>query len=205
MIEDLPRSAYWTYADARCSAQITGWLALALTLARVFSSPSPVDPKEWIANRGAPIGAGNDCAGNGVALGGQAGLMQSEGEFDDVGNSVGGRAFAALILECIAVAACCEKPLFEMPAADDAEMLGSNRLAVSPHRRQQPGDAVTIDLIDAEELRQRLVRTACLGQYPALDGSPGKPAEFGDELTHRAVLLEVAVPCHVRGEIALPP
>jgi hypothetical protein len=45
MIEDLPRSAYWMYAEARCSAQITGWLALARTLARLFSSPSPVEPK----------------------------------------------------------------------------------------------------------------------------------------------------------------
>ena len=45
MIDDLPRSAYWMYADARCSAQMTGEVALARTLANVLSSPSPVDPK----------------------------------------------------------------------------------------------------------------------------------------------------------------
>ena len=45
MIELLPRSAYWMYADARCRAQITGELALARTFAKVLSNPSPVDPK----------------------------------------------------------------------------------------------------------------------------------------------------------------
>jgi hypothetical protein len=62
-----------------------------------------------------------------------------------------------------------------------------------------------IDLIDAEEPSQRLVRTTYLGHYPAPNFGAGKPAEFGDELTHRAVLREVAVPRHVRGEIALQP
>ena len=46
MIDDLPRSAYWMYADAKCRAQITGELALARTFSKVVSSPSPVDPKE---------------------------------------------------------------------------------------------------------------------------------------------------------------
>ena len=46
MIELLPRSAYWMWADARCRAQITGWVALARTLANVASNPSPVRPKE---------------------------------------------------------------------------------------------------------------------------------------------------------------
>ena len=45
MIELLPRSAYWMYADARCSAQMTGVVALARTLANVLSNPSPVEPK----------------------------------------------------------------------------------------------------------------------------------------------------------------
>ena len=75
-----------------------------------------------------------------------------------------------------------------MLVADDAEMLRGDRLAVLAHRRQQLGDAVAVDLIDAEELRQRLVRAADLVEHLALNGSPGKPAELGDELAHRAML-----------------
>src|ERR1700720_4331010 len=45
MIEDLPRSANWMWAEARCRAQITGSPALARTCASVLSSPSPVEPK----------------------------------------------------------------------------------------------------------------------------------------------------------------
>ena len=34
---------------------------------------------------------------------------------------------------------------------------------------------------------------------------PGEPAEFGDELAHRAALAEIAVSGHMRGEITLQP
>ena len=85
--------------------------------------------------------------------------MQPERKLDDVRNAVAGHAFAALILESITIAACCQKPLLEMLDANDAKMLGSNRLAVPPHRAKQLADALAIDLIDPEELRQRLVRT----------------------------------------------
>ena len=207
MIELLPRSAYWMYADARCSAQITGWLALARTLARVFSSPSPVDPKRRNgllipALQFAPVTNLRDTRAPSLR---QPGLMQPEGKLDDVGNAVAGHAFAALIFESVDVAARCQESLLEMLDADDAKMLGGNRLAVLPHRRQQLGDALAIDLIDAEELRQRLMRAAYLGQYLALNGSAGEPTELADELAHRAVLPELAIPGHVRGEIALQP
>ena len=131
--------------------------------------------------------------------------MQPEGKLDDVGDAVAGHAFAPLILEGLGVAACCQEPLLEMLGADDAEMLRGNRLAVLAHRRQQLGDAAAIDLLDAEELRQRLVRAADLFEHLALNGSAGKPAELGDELPHRAMLPEIAIPGHVRGEIALQP
>ena len=187
MIELLPRSAYWMYADARCSAQITGWLALARTLANVLSSPSPVDPK---ARNGlliptlqlAPVTNLRETL---RALR-QAGLMQPEGKLDDVGDAFAGHALAALVLEGVGVAACGQESLLEMLGADDAEMLGGDRLAVLAHRRQQLGDAGAVDLLDAEELRQRLMRAADFVEDLALNGGPGEPAEFGDELAHRA-------------------
>ena len=58
------------------------------------------------------------------------------------------------------VAARRQEPLLEVLGADDAEMLRRDRLAVPLHRREQLGNAVAVDLIDAEEARQRLVRAA---------------------------------------------
>src|SRR5262245_25326131 len=46
MIALLLRSAYCTYADARCSTQMTGCCVFALTLCSVLSSPSPVRPND---------------------------------------------------------------------------------------------------------------------------------------------------------------
>ena len=118
--------------------------------------------------------------------------------------SLGG-ALAQLILEGIGVAACRQETLLEMLGTDDAEMLGGDRLAVLAHRGQQLGDAAAVDLLDAEELRQRLMRAAHFREHFALDGGPGKPAKLGDELAHRAMLPEVAIPGDVGGEIALQP
>ena len=131
--------------------------------------------------------------------------MQAERELDDVRDALAGHAFALLIFERVGVAARREETLLEMLGADDAEMLRGDRLAVLAHRRQQLGDALAVDLIDAEELRQRLVRAADLVEHLALDGGPGKPAKLGDELPHRAMAPEIAIPGHVGGEIALQP
>jgi hypothetical protein len=79
--------------------------------------------------------------------------MQAEGKLDDVGNALAGEAFALLILERFGVAARRQEALLEMLGADDAEMLRVDRLAVFAHRRQELGDAVAVDPIDAEELR----------------------------------------------------
>ena len=64
-----------------------------------------------------------------------------------------------------------------MLGADDAEMLGSDRLAVPLHRRQQPGDAGAVDLIDAEEARQRLMRAADLVEDLALNARSRRARE----------------------------
>ena len=92
--------------------------------------------------------------------------MQPESELDDVGDAFAGRALALLILERVSVAACGQESLLEMILADDAEMLGGDRLAVLAHRRQQLGDAGAIDLLDAEELRQRLMASSPLPRAP---------------------------------------
>ncbi len=81
--------------------------------------------------------------------------MQPEGELDHIRDAVAGDAFAALILESVDGAARRQEPLLEMLGADDAEMLGSDRLPVSAHRRQELGDAGAIDSIGAEEARKR--------------------------------------------------
>jgi len=102
--------------------------------------------------------------------------MQPEGELDDVGDALVGHALALLVFECVGVAARCQKALLEMLDTNNAEMLGRNRLAVPLHRRKQFGNAVAIDLIDTEEVSQRLVRTAYLGEYsskPNFSSTPG--------------------------------
>src|SRR5271166_5924179 len=131
--------------------------------------------------------------------------MEPEGELNDVGDIVAARALAALIHERIHIAARREEPLFQMVGADDAETGGIDRLAVALHRREKPGDAGAIDLLDAKEVRQRLARTTDFSEDSALDRGAGESAKLGNELTHRAVLAEVAVSRHMGGEIALQP
>ena len=142
--------------------------------------------------------------GRGVPPCAEPGLVQAEGELDDIGNAVG-HAFAALILEGVDSAARGQEPLFEVFGADDAEMLGLDRLANRFIARQELGDAVAIHPVGAEEARQRLMRAADLGQDLALNGGAGEPAKLGDEFPHRAALPEVAVSRHMGGEIALQP
>src|SRR5262249_35359281 len=86
-----------------------------------------------------------------------------------------------------------------MVSADDAEKLRVDRLAVPLHCRQQLGDTGAVDLIDAEELRQRLVRAADLSEDFAPHGGAGQPAKLGDELADRTV----AIAGDMGGEIAL--
>ena len=82
-----------------------------------------------------------------------------------------------------------------------------DRLAMPLHRRQQLGNAAAVDLLDAEELRQRLVRTADLGEHLALLGGAGEPPEFGDELPDRTMRLrhDRRSRRYMRGQIALQP
>src|SRR5450631_1825648 len=158
---------------------------------------------ERVVDPGAPVGTGNELAREGGTIFRQSRLMQPESKLDDVGNAVAGHAFAGLILEGINVAALCQKPLLKMLNTDDAKMLGVNRLAAVPHRDKQLGDTRAVDLVNAEELRQRLVRTTYIGQYPALNGRPGEPAKLGNELAHRAVLRVIAISGYMCGEITL--
>ena len=104
--------------------------------------------------------------------------MQPETELDDVGNAVGGNAFAALIFKGVDSAARREEPLFKVLGADDAKMLRSDRLAVPLHRCQQPGDAGAVDLIDAEEGRQRLMRATDLVEDLALNARSRRAREI---------------------------
>src|SRR6516225_7780959 len=99
--------------------------------------------------------------------------MQAECKLDQVGNAVIGQALALLILERLSVAAHRQKALPEMVNANDAKMLGLDWLAVAFHRCQELGDAAAVDLVDAEELRQRLMRAADLGEDLALRGGAG--------------------------------
>src|SRR5215470_504860 len=43
-----------------------------------------------------------------------------------------------------------------MFSADDAEMLGSDRLSMFAHRRQQLGDALAVDLLDTKRIEQAI-------------------------------------------------
>ena len=90
-----------------------------------------------------------------------------------------------------------------MLLADDAKMLGGDRLAMPLHRLEQPGDAGAVDLVDAEEGRQRLMRAADIVEDLALTRGPGETTKFGKELAHRAALAEVAVAGDMGGKIAL--
>src|ERR1700683_2270128 len=122
--------------------------------------------------------------------------MQPEGELDDVGNAGVAHAFALLILEGLRIAAGRQEALFQVVGADNAETGGIDRLSVPLHRSQQLGDANAIDLICAEELRQRLVRTSDFGEDFALYGGAGEPAKLSNELPDPASspLPEIAIP-----------
>src|SRR5262249_34699059 len=149
---------------------------------------------ERIVDSGAPIGAGDELARFAVGTIGQRGLMQAESDLDDVGNSILGDALALLIFEGVGVTARCEKSLLEMLGTDDAEMMRGHRLAVLAHHCPQLGDALAVDLIDAEELRERLMRAADLGEHLALDGTPGKPTELANKFPHGAMAIQIAIP-----------
>src|SRR5262249_44501983 len=123
----------------------------------------------------------------------------------DPGQALVGHALSLLIFERLRVPALGQEQALEMLDADDAEELRRDRPAVLLHRREQLGDAPAVDLVGAEELRQRLVRAADLFEHLALHGGPGEPAELADELPHRAVAPEVAVPGDVGREVALQP
>jgi hypothetical protein len=145
-------------AEAKCSAQITGWLAVARTLASVLSSPSPVVPNRrnelpMAALQLAPV---YDLAMR-HAAGHEPGLMEAEAELDNIGDAVVVDAFAALVVESLDLAAGRYEPRLEVLGADDAKMLGGDRLAVPLHRAQELGNARPVDLIDAEEGGQRLM------------------------------------------------
>ena len=103
--------------------------------------------------------------------------MQAKCKFDDVGDALVGHASALLIFERLGVAPSRQEALPKVVSTNDAEVLRVDRLAVPFHRRQQLSDAGAVDLIDAEELRQRLVRATDLGEDFALHGGAGKPAE----------------------------
>src|SRR5215472_4609145 len=162
------------------------------TAERVFDGRAPVrtgdDLADYAARRREP---------------GEPGLVQPESEFDDIGDAVTVDALPAFILEGLGGAAGGEEARLEVLGADDAEMPRSDRLAVLLHGCQQPGDAVAVDPVGAEKVRQRLMRAADLGEDPALARGPAEPAEFADECPHGAAFAEIAVSGDMRGEIAL--
>src|SRR5262245_5567874 len=128
--------------------------------------------------------------------------MQAECKLDNIGNSVS-HAFALLIFEGLGISASHQESLLKMLDTDDAEMLRQDRLAVLAHCPQQLGNALAIDLIDAEELRQRLMRAPDLGKnFPPHDRT-GQAAKFGQEVPHRAFALEVAIPRNMRSHVML--
>src|SRR5258708_22752326 len=99
-----------------------------------------------IADRGAPIGAGHDLAGDRAAFR-QSGLMQAECELDHIREAILVDALALLIFERLRVAASSQKPRLEMVLADDAEVFRRDRPRVLAHRREQLGDAGAVDLL----------------------------------------------------------
>ena len=50
-----------------------------------------------------------------------------------------------------------------------------------------------------------MVGTADLFEHLALQGSAGESTELGDELPHGVVVFEIAIPRHMRRQIALQP
>src|SRR5438046_2764805 len=96
---------------------------------------------KWIVDANAPVGAGDELAGNGGGTLRQSGLVQPECKLDDVRDAFV-RAFALFIFEGIGIAACGKETLLEMVLANDAEMLWGNWLRIFAHRRQQLRDAL---------------------------------------------------------------
>src|SRR5215471_17590128 len=133
---------------------------------QTFSGRAEVS--ERIIDADAPVGARDDLANYRVALI-QSRLVQAESKFDHVRN-ISLYAFAQLIFEGVDIAASGQEPLLEMFGADDAEMLGSYRLSVFAHCREQLGDPLAVDLLDAKEVGERLVRAANLIEHLALNG-----------------------------------
>src|SRR5258708_6497891 len=80
---------------------------------------------ERVADRGAPVGAGHDLAGDRAACL-QSGLVQAESKLNDVGEIVLD-TLALLILERFGVAADGQEPRLEMVLADDAEVFRGDR------------------------------------------------------------------------------
>ena len=98
MIDDLPRSAYWICADARCRARITGCAGVRPHLGQLafqaFACSS--EPAKWILDSYRPVGAGDYqalLAGTPI----ETRLTQAESTFDDVGNVLGKTLSAAHI------------------------------------------------------------------------------------------------------------
>src|SRR3954466_2397726 len=104
--------------------------------------------------------------------------MQPETEFDGVRDAVVVNALTALILERVDGATRGGEALFEVPGADDAKMLRGDWLAVPLHCFQEHGNAGAVDLVDAEEARQRLMRAADFVEDLALARGPREPAKF---------------------------
>src|SRR5689334_11826056 len=98
--------------------------------------------------------------------------MQPEGELDGIGDVVGADGFAALVLERVGRTARGQEPLLKVLAADDPEMLRGDWFAVPLHCVQKLGNALAVDLIDAVEGGQRLMRAADLIEDLALERGP---------------------------------
>src|SRR5262249_29037517 len=165
----------------------------------------PAEGAEGVVDGDAPIDARDELASDERTGWSprQSGLMQAEYDLDDEGNAVLGVARLQLVLERLDVAARSQEAGLEMLASDDAEMLGRYRLAVLLHRRQQFLDARVVDALDAEELRQRLMGAADLGNNFAPHDRTGQAAKFGQEVPHGAFALEVAIPRNMRSHVML--
>src|SRR5262249_24877984 len=90
-----------------------------------------------------------------------------------------------------------------MFSADDTEMLGGDRLSMFAHRREQLGDALAVDLLDAKELSERLVRAADLFEHLALNGRARKAAKLPEESPNGGVIPRTGVPGQMGAEITI--
>ena len=90
-----------------------------------------------------------------------------------------------------------------MLLADDAELGRPHRLGVLLERRQQLRDVVGVGLVESEEVMQRDVRGAGLGQNSFLLRGPRHAAELADEFADRDVSAIGDVRRHVAAKAAL--